>query len=92
MGMIERCSYCRVVRGIAFWGAFPEAKWKRPALLIVSLVIGGGTVILNWVLFEKAAYISFFLLSLPLGALGFMGVLVALKGCDACVARLFGSP
>lgn len=89
--MTKWCNYCSVVNLIAFWGPLREAKWKRPALLICSLVMGGGSTFVTWMLFGQEEYKFFPLLSLPIVALGFLGMLVAFKGCDACVARMFGS-
>jgi hypothetical protein len=85
------CSYCRVVQFIAFWGPLREAKWKRPALLICSFLLGGGSAFVTWMLYGQEEYKFFPLLFVPLSALGFLGVLVAFNGCDACVARLFGN-
>lgn len=91
MGIAKWCSYCRVVQFIAFWGPLHEAKWKRPALLVCSVAMGGGFAYATWMLYGQQEYKYFPLLSVPLAALGLLGMLVALKGCDACVARLFGS-
>lgn len=91
VGFTMWCSYCRVVQLIAFWGPLREAKWKRPALLICSVVMGGGSAFVTWMLYGQKEYKLFPLLSIPLAALGFLDVLVALNGCNACVARLFGT-
>jgi hypothetical protein len=86
------CSYCRVVQLIAFWGAQREAGWKRPVLLICSLLAFGIFAFATWVQSGKGESVAAISLSVLLAALGFLGVLVALKGCNACVARLFGTP
>lgn len=84
------CIYCKPVRRIAFWGPRPEAGWKRPVLLLSSVVLGGGFAWLTWLLHGDPRYTYFPLLSVPLGALGLLGLLVSINGCNACVARLTG--
>lgn len=88
---MKSCNYCWVVQHIAFWGALREATWKRPVLLICSLALVGVFAFATWVQLGQGESNVFICLSVLLAALGFLGVLVALKGCDACVARLFGS-
>lgn len=88
---MKSCSCCRVVQFVAFWGALREATWKRPVLFICSLALGGGFAFATWVqLGQGGSGVSIFLSAL-LTALGCLGVLVALRGCNACVARLLGS-
>jgi len=88
---MKSCSCCQVVQFIAFWGALREAVWKRPVLFIFSLALGAGFAFATWVQLSKGeSGVSIFLSAL-LAALGCLGVVVALKGCNACVARLLGS-
>lgn len=89
--MSERaCMYCKPVQRIAFWGALPEARWKRPVLLLLSVLLGGGIAWLTWRLHGDPKYTYFPLLSVPLAILTFLGLLVSINGCNACVARLMG--
>jgi hypothetical protein len=69
----------------------PERTWKRPWLFILSLVLGGGFGALIWVFWAKEDSWAFAGLSALLVAASTLGLLVAVKGCNACVARLFGS-
>jgi hypothetical protein len=87
---MKRCNYCRIVQFVAFWGPQREATWKRPVLFICSLALVGVFAFATWVQLGQGESKVFVVLSVLLAALGFLGVLVALKGCNACVARLFG--
>ena len=84
------CIYCKPVQRIALWGPRPEANWKRPILLVCSILLGGGFAYLTWLLRYDPRYAYFPLLSVPLAFLGGLGMLVSINGCNACVARLFG--
>jgi hypothetical protein len=68
----------------------PEKKWKRPVLLVLSLVGAIGFGALLWLAWTKAT-LGFGLLAIALTAVFLLGVAVSLNGCNACVARLFGS-
>jgi hypothetical protein len=85
------CTYCKTVNTICFWGAMPEKTWKRPALLILSVVGAVGFGALLWLSLIDATNVLFIALSMLLAAASLLGILVSLQGCDACVARLFGS-
>ena len=88
---IYSCSYCRLVRFIAFWGPLREAEWKRPVLLVCSLALLSVFAFATWVQYEQGEFGFVLVLSVSLASLGLLGVLVAIKACNACVARLFGS-
>jgi|JI10StandDraft_1071094.scaffolds.fasta_scaffold3588262_1 hypothetical protein len=85
------CKYCKSVTSVCFWGPLAEKPWKRPVLLGICTV--------SALCFLAA--IAYFLPDLPHPALftaflmflavSIFGILVAVKGCDACVARLLGS-
>lgn len=84
------CPYCKVVNTICYWGPRPEAKWKRWVLLASALPfavsVPGALCVLGW----TVAGLGASALLAPLFLLGVLGVLVAIHGCDACVARIFG--
>lgn len=70
----------------------PEKGWKRPMLLAFSLIGTGGfgaILVLGWL---QAIHPLALALGVFLVAVSLLGVAVALSGCNACVARLFGSP
>jgi hypothetical protein len=91
MRIATPCRYCKSVNSVCLWGPLPEKPWKRTALLIICAV--------STLCFLAA--IAYFLPDLPhpalfaaflmLIAISVFGIMVAVKGCDACVARLFGS-
>lgn len=85
---MKSCSCCRIVQFVAFWEALSEAKWKRPVLFICSLILGGFA---SWVQFGQEASEAPILVSVLPAVLGCLGMFVALKRCNACVARLLGS-
>jgi hypothetical protein len=84
------CSYCSVVNKICFWGPRPEKAWKRPLLFITSLLLGAGFGSLLWILRGHEQYPLFAILAVLLFAGSLLGMAVAVRGCNACVARLFG--
>ncbi len=87
------CRYCTIVNTICFWGERPQAGWKRPLLLVLSLLINIGlaaSMIMAWA--QAATHAFFLLLALGLWLVSLLGILVAWHGCDACVARLMGDP
>ena len=86
------CAYCNTIKHVCFWGARSPAKWKRPVLFVAAGVFAIGipvVVVLTWKGASAWAYTF-----LSLGAVGFaasiLGVLVAVRGCQACVARILG--
>ena len=84
------CSYCTVVNKLCFWGPRPEKEWKRPSLFLGSLLLCGGFGYLLWLLLGHENYFFFAVLAVPLVAGSVLGIVVAVRGCNACVARLFG--
>lgn len=57
-------------------------------LLALGFAIGGGALL--WMLRDRPNYGMFVLIALPLTLAAGLSVLVALVGCNACVARLLG--
>ena len=84
------CPYCKTVNTICFWGPMPERTWKRPWLFVFSLVLSGGFGTLIWLFWAKEDSLAFAGLSALLVVAGILGLMVSIKGCNACVARLFG--
>lgn len=89
------CPYCRTVNTLCFWGPRPQARWKRPALGLTSLLINIGLLVLFIMLTAGWSTDSMMFLFLLLAVLFWLasclGVAVALFACDACVARLWGN-
>ena len=84
------CPYCPTVNKLCFWGARPERPWKRPVLLVLALLLSGGSGALLWMLRDRPNYLLFAAVGGLFLMASILSVLVALHGCDACVARLFG--
>lgn len=84
------CPYCKAINTICFWGPRPEAKWKRPALLVVSVLLAVGFGVLAWWLVQRPDSVAIAIISGLLSLAGALGVAVSTHGCNACVARLFG--
>jgi hypothetical protein len=82
------CPVHHIVNSVCFWGPRPEKAWKRPltALLSIPLIALGIAVI--WLTDDPGVF--GWSLGLMVTAMGFLGVTVAIVGCDACVARTFG--
>ena len=85
------CAYCKTVNAICFWGPMPEKPWKRPLLLVLSILGAAAIGAILWLSWAKASSMFMLVLAVLLFALCILGFLVALGGCNACVARIFGS-
>ncbi len=87
------CKFCKPVNMICFWGPRKEAGWKRPILLVCSLGFALGIGAILWLTTFHATgpeLVLVVLPALPFSLLSVAGLVVALAGCDACVARLLG--
>ena len=84
------CSYCNTVNAICFWGPMPQKAWKRPALRTLSLVLGSGLCAALWVLWSYEKSWLLIALGILMLLISILGALVSFRGCEACVARLFG--
>ncbi len=90
------CPYCRPVNTLCFWGPRPQARWKRPALGLLSLLVNIGLIALFIMLpagwsAGNLTSLMFLLLIVLIWLASCLGVAVALFACDACVARLWGN-
>ena len=81
------CRFCGVVNTLCYWGPRPIKSWKRPLLLVASVILTVGGLAGAWIVFEQGLVVAF--LSSILAALGALGIAVSLFGCNKCVARLF---
>lgn len=84
------CRYCKVVNKLCFWGPRPEADWKRLAIILCALPFLLGIPGLLFLLRRHQDIVALWLIGLPLFLLAAFGVVLSLKACNACVARLFG--
>lgn len=84
------CAYCKTVNRLCFWGPRAEAGWKRPVLLLCSLILALGFGALIWLFRDRVDALHFLVLAGIIALAGIIGIFVSLRGCNACVARLFG--
>jgi len=84
------CACCKVVNTICFWGPRPEARWKRPVLVLCALPFVFGIPVLLWHVRGHADKAFLWLPCIPLFLLAILGLVVGIRGCNACVARLYG--
>ncbi len=84
------CRYCRLVDTLCDGKERPYAPWKRRLLITGSLFFVLALPPLDWALHAEPAH-RFVCAIADLGfALSGLGLLVGLRGCNACVARIFG--
>jgi hypothetical protein len=84
------CRYCRLVGTLCSGAPRPYAPRKRQRLIAGSLFFVLALPALGWALHGEPAH-NFVGAIIDLGfALSGLGLLVGLRGCNACVARLFG--
>lgn len=84
------CRFCGAVNTLCYWGPRPVKTWKRPVLLVISVPIVIGGFAFAWAMFGHQSILGV-MLGLFLGAAGIFGIVIALLGCDECVARYSGS-
>lgn len=84
------CNCCKPVNAICFWGPRREAMWKRPALLVASLVLAFGFGALAWYAMLRPDGSALAVLASITALMGIAGFIVSVAGCDACVARVLG--
>ena len=84
------CSYCPVVNKLHFWGPQQPANWKRPTVLVISLIFALGIPILIVSTWMHPNVSALALVSAPIFAIAVFGLAVAVSGCNACVARIAG--
>ena len=84
----SRCRYCGVVNRVCYGGPQRQAAWKRPLLVIISTLITVGVASFFFLAYDRPGVLFLYLFGTPLLAMSVMGLLVGIKGCEACVARL----
>ena len=84
------CPCCHIVNRLCFWGPLPEKRWKRPLLFLTVLPFIVGIPVLFWLFQGHSNIWELYVSGGALLLIAALGLLVAVKGCDACVARLVG--
>jgi hypothetical protein len=85
------CPYGGIVNILCFWGAMREATWKRTLLVVCAIALVGMFLPLFWIHRHDNGMVGTWILGGFLVTLGLLGIMVAINGCDACVARLCGN-
>ncbi len=86
----KSCLYCSVVQYVSLGDPPPVKGWKRPLLLFAGVALTVCTVLGLRFAWERADATFFAVVSCILMGLALLGVVISLRGCDACVARFLG--
>lgn len=68
----------------------PITKWKRPVLLVAGVALTVCTVLALRFAWERPDGMFFASVSALLNIIALLGVVIAVRGCDVCVARFLG--
>ena len=86
----KSCLYCGLVQYVSL-GEPPAVKgWKRPVLGVAGLALTICTVLALRFSWERADAVFFATVQCILMIIAIFGVVIALRGCDPCVARYLG--
>ena len=83
------CPTCRIVQTVC-WGPFRVAPWKRPALLLMSILVIGGALAFGIFTITRTNTTWQWAVLVPVLGLGILGMVTAVRGCLNCVSRIFG--
>jgi hypothetical protein len=86
----KTCLYCHVVRYVSIGDPPPIKTWKRPLLLFAAVALTVCTVLGLRFAWERADATFFAVVSCILMMMALLGLVISLRGCDACVARYLG--
>ena len=86
----SQCLYCKPVQFVSIGEPPPIKSWKRPLLLLAGLVLTTCTVMALHFAWERAGATFFAAVSSLLMLIALLGVAIAFRGCDTCVARFLG--
>jgi hypothetical protein len=86
----KSCLYCGLVNYMTLGDPPPVTKWKRPVLLVAGIALTVSTVLALRFAWERPDGMFFASVSALLNIIALLGVAIAVRGCDACVARYLG--
>ena len=86
----KSCLYCKVVQFVSIGDPPPIKSWKRPVLLVAGVLLTTCTVLALRFAWERANAAFFGAMSMLVMIIALLGVAIAFRGCDACVARFLG--
>ena len=84
------CPTHTIVDKVCYWGPRPIRKWKRPFLLLGSIILAILASAFIFLVCERQPYISLLVLGFGILSGAVFGIIVGLVGCDDCVAKLSG--
>jgi hypothetical protein len=86
----KSCLYCGLVNFMTLGDPPPVTKWKRPVLLVAGIVLTVSSVLALRFAWERIDGTFFATVSAILNIIALLGVVIAVRGCDTCVARFLG--
>ncbi|HYJ41904.1 MAG TPA: hypothetical protein VEW08_14015 [Steroidobacteraceae bacterium] len=86
----KSCLYCGLVNYMTLGDPPPVTRWKRPVLLVAGIALAVSTVLALRFAWERPDGMFFASVSALLNIIALLGVAIAVRGCDACVARYLG--
>ena len=86
----KSCLYCGLVNYMTAGDPPPVTKWKRPVLLVAGIALTVCTVLALRFAWERTDGTFFATVSAILNIIALLGVVIAVRGCDTCVARFLG--
>jgi hypothetical protein len=86
----KNCLYCGLVNYLTLGEPPPITRWKRPVLLIAGIALTVSTVLGLRFAWERTDGMFFASVSALLNIIALLGVVIAVRGCDLCVARFLG--
>ena len=86
----KSCIYCGFVNYMTAGDPPPVTKWKRPVLLVAGIALTVCTVLGLRFAWERTDGTFFATVSVILNFIALLGVVIAVRGCDNCVARFLG--
>lgn len=86
----KNCLYCGLVSYMSLGDPPAVTKWKRPVLFVAGIALTVCTVLALRFAWERADGTFFAAVSSLLMIIALIGVAIAVRGCDVCVARYLG--
>jgi hypothetical protein len=85
------CACCRVINRICYRESQPQARWQRYVLLLCAFPFVLGIPVLLWIIGVQPNTFVLWLLGGAVFLLALLWLIVGCRGCNACVAQLFGA-
>ena len=86
----KSCLYCGFVKVVSLGDPPPVTRWKRPVLFVAGIALTICTVLALRFAWERTDGVFFAAVSALINIIALLGVVIAIRGCDVCVARYLG--